>query len=75
MHIQNFSKIFRSNNKVFGPVQIPKKAFSLFFSSISWGLCTSTKCEKVVLFGFITVFLMIWKRDRDRCVLTKKLSP
>jgi hypothetical protein len=25
-----------------------------FFSSISWGLCTGTKCEKVVLFGFNT---------------------
>jgi hypothetical protein len=25
-----------------------------FFSSISWGLCTGTKGEKVVLFGFST---------------------
>jgi hypothetical protein len=32
----------------------PKKAFSEFFSSISWGLCTGIKCEKVILFGFST---------------------
>jgi hypothetical protein len=30
------------------------KSFFGFFSSISWGLCTSTKCEKVILFGFST---------------------
>jgi hypothetical protein len=30
----------------------PKKIFFEFFSSISWGLCAGTKCEKVVLFGF-----------------------
>jgi hypothetical protein len=32
----------------------PKRTFIEFFSSISWGLCTGTKCEKVVLFGFST---------------------
>jgi hypothetical protein len=32
----------------------PKKKFFAFFSSISWGLCTGTKGEKVVLFGFST---------------------
>jgi hypothetical protein len=32
----------------------PKKTFFEFFSSISWGLCTGTKGEKVVLFGFST---------------------
>jgi hypothetical protein len=37
---------------VFGPVQIPKETFFEFFSSISCGLCTVTKCENVVLFGF-----------------------
>ena len=42
------SKIFRFKNKVFGQVQIYKK------TSISWGLCTGTKCGKVVLFGFST---------------------
>jgi hypothetical protein len=31
-----------------------KKCFSEFFSSISWGLCTGTKREKVVLFRFST---------------------
>jgi hypothetical protein len=34
------------------PVQIPKKNFFEYFSSISWGPCTGTKCEKVVLFRF-----------------------
>jgi hypothetical protein len=32
----------------------PKKTNFGFFSSISWGLFTDTKCEKVVLFGFST---------------------
>jgi hypothetical protein len=32
----------------------PKKTFFEFFSSISWGLCTGIKGEKVVLFGFST---------------------
>jgi hypothetical protein len=41
-----FQKFFRSKNKVFEPV--------LFFRSISWGLCTGTKCVKAVLFGFST---------------------
>jgi hypothetical protein len=45
---------FRSKNKVFGPVQIPKKTFFEFFSSISRGLSTGTKGEKEVLFGFST---------------------
>jgi hypothetical protein len=49
-----FQKFFRSKIKVFGPVQIPKKIFFEFFSSISWGLCTGTKGEKVVIFGFGT---------------------
>ncbi len=31
-----------------------KKTVFEFFSSISWGLCTGTKCEKVVLMGFST---------------------
>jgi hypothetical protein len=31
-----------------------KNTFFEIFSSISWGLCTGTKCEKVVLFGFST---------------------
>jgi hypothetical protein len=30
----------------------PKYNFFDFFSSIFWGLCTGTKCEKVVIFGF-----------------------
>jgi hypothetical protein len=39
-----FQKFFRFKNKVFGPVQIPKKKrFFEFFSSISWGNCTGTK--------------------------------
>jgi hypothetical protein len=41
-----------SKNKVYGPVQIPKYNFFDFFSSIFWGLCPGTKCEKVVIFGF-----------------------
>jgi hypothetical protein len=49
---KNFQKFFRSKNKVFGSVQIPKKTIFELFSSISCGLCTGTKCEKVVLFGF-----------------------
>jgi hypothetical protein len=44
MQHQNFSKIFQKF----------KKTFFEFFSSIPWGLCTGTKCEKVVLFGFST---------------------
>jgi hypothetical protein len=41
------TKFFRSKNKVFGPVQMPKKSFfRIFFSSISKGLCTGTKGEK-----------------------------
>jgi hypothetical protein len=32
----------------------PNKTFFEFFSSISWGLCTGTKGQKVVLFGFDT---------------------
>jgi hypothetical protein len=31
-HQKIFKKIFRSKNKVFGPVQIPKKTFFEFFS-------------------------------------------
>jgi hypothetical protein len=31
-----------------------KKTFFEIISSISWGLCTGTKGEKVVLFGFST---------------------
>jgi hypothetical protein len=53
MQPANFSKFFfKSKNKVFGPVQIPKTSFYLFFSSISRGL--STKGEKVGFFGFST---------------------
>jgi hypothetical protein len=50
MQSENFSKNFMSKNKVFGLVQMPKKAFS----SISWGLCTGTKGEKVLIFRFST---------------------
>jgi hypothetical protein len=32
-----------------GTLKILKKKFFEYFSSISWGLCTGTKCEKVVL--------------------------
>jgi hypothetical protein len=49
-----FQKFFRPKNKVFGPVQIPKKNFFEFFSSISRGLSTGTKGEKVVTFGLST---------------------
>jgi hypothetical protein len=50
-----FEIFFMSKNKVFGPVQILKgKTFFEFFSSISRGLCTGTKCEKVVHFEFST---------------------
>jgi hypothetical protein len=41
----------------FGPVHITGPnaiLFSEFFSLISWGLCTGTKSEKVVIFGFNT---------------------
>jgi hypothetical protein len=49
-----FQKFFRSKNKVFGPVKIPKKTFFNFLYSISWGLSTVTKWKDVVLFGFCT---------------------
>jgi hypothetical protein len=47
-------KFFRLKNQVFGPVQIPKKTYFEYFSSISWGLCTGIKGEKVVIFGLST---------------------
>jgi hypothetical protein len=35
-------------------IKVKNTTFFEFFSSISWGLCTDTKCAKVVLFGFST---------------------
>jgi hypothetical protein len=48
-----FQKFFRSKNKVFGLVKIPKKTFFVFefFPSISWGLCTGTKSEKLKFYS------------------------
>jgi hypothetical protein len=43
---------FRSKNKVFGPVQIPKKKL---FSTISWGLCTGTKGERAIFSHLVQV--------------------
>jgi hypothetical protein len=44
-----FETFFSSKNKVFGPVQIPKKTFLNFFLGF---FSTGTKSEKLVLFGF-----------------------
>jgi len=41
---KNFSG---SNIRSFDPYKYPKKAFLEFFSSISRGLCTGNKCEKL----------------------------
>jgi hypothetical protein len=50
-----FQKFFGSKNKVFGTgTNTLKKTSFEFFSSISWGLCTGSKGEKVVIFGFST---------------------
>jgi hypothetical protein len=43
----NFSRIFKSKNKVFGPVQIPKKNFIWILVDF-----VPVLCEKVVIFGF-----------------------
>jgi hypothetical protein len=55
MQLQNFSKNFLGPKKRYlDRYKYPKKTFFDFFSSISWGLCTGTKGEKVVIFGFST---------------------
>jgi hypothetical protein len=47
-----FQKFLGPNIRNFD--KYPKKKFFEFFSSISWGLCTGTKGEKVVINGFST---------------------
>jgi hypothetical protein len=55
MQLQNFSKNFLGPKiRYLDRYKYPKKYFFEFFSSIFWGLCTGTKCEKVVLFGIST---------------------
>jgi hypothetical protein len=52
---QTFSKNFLGPKiGYFDRYKYPKKNFFECFSSISWGFCTGTKCEKVVLFVFFT---------------------
>jgi hypothetical protein len=49
---QKIFQIFsRSKNKVLDRYKYPKKTFFEFFSSISWGLCTGTKGEKLKFYS------------------------
>ncbi len=49
-----FQKVFQNIFRLKYKYKYPKKAFLEFFCMISRGHFTGTKCEKVVLFGFIT---------------------
>jgi hypothetical protein len=53
MQPENFSKIFQKKG-IWTGTNTQKKLFLNFFLRFLGGLCTDTKCEKVVLFGFST---------------------
>jgi hypothetical protein len=55
MHPDNFSKDFLGTKiRYLDRYKYPKKTLFEFFTSISCGLCTGTKGEKVVIFGSST---------------------
>jgi hypothetical protein len=55
MQLQNFSKIFLvQKSGIWTGTNTKPTFFFNFFTSVSWGLCTGTKYEKVVLFVFST---------------------
>jgi hypothetical protein len=67
--------LFPSKDGIWTGTNTQKNIFLEFFSSISWGLCTGTKGEKVVIFGAKTEKLKFYSSNILKSSLVPVLNP